>query len=627
MDSFFVKALGLELKSKIVGARVGRPWLEEPFQIILPLTLSPSEGRADRHTRAPGDRPLPSPSGGRVYLYCSCNPAFPILYLTSKRPGASSKEEKRLELPGRKHHDQTGALFPKYLTGALIAEIRVVDMERILIFRLQGGSLRQQDFAEDDYSCLDLVFELMGRNANVILTTDQGKILAALRSVPAHKNRYRQILPGHIYCFPPKPAKEDPLSLTEESFLRLLETYDGAIPWPNFLHQKIAGLDLLLAGEIVARAESKATTGLSLEKAFWIAFLEIMDIYRQGSFSPAILYPEDGTGRLISFPLRQQIKRRLPDQVFSTASEAARQLEKIWHQMSAVQTLRSYLEQKVHLALDKARARHLALEDDLCRAEQAEQYRKQADLIMAYAHQLRKGMDQLNARDLFDPQSEAFITIPLDPRLTPIQNAQSYYKKYTKAKRSKDIVRQRLEEAQRELTSLSLWLSRLEAEESLGALLEYADTLREEGIIQPDELTPQADCGPRASSARLPFKDIRRYVSVDGLEILVGKNDRGNDTLINKIARKDDLWLHAQDAAGSHVLVRNPQRLSQIPYSTILQAASLAAYFSKARNDTKVAVAYAFKKYVTKPKGAKPGLVVMSQKTTILVSPEIKNFP
>jgi len=119
---------------------------------------------------------------------------------------------------------------------------------------------------------------------------------------------------------------------------------------------------------------------------------------------------------------------------------------------------------------------------------------------------------------------------------------------------------------------------------------------------------------------------MRKYISVDGFEILVGKNDRGNDALTSKIARKHDLWFHAQDMPGSHVLIRNPQRLEQIPFPTIRQAASLAAYFSKARKDTKIMVDYTFAKYVTKPKGFKPGLVLVNQKKSILVSSQLKEF-
>jgi predicted ribosome quality control (RQC) complex YloA/Tae2 family protein len=245
-------------------------------------------------------------------------------------------------------------------------------------------------------------------------------------------------------------------------------------------------------------------------------------------------------------------------------------------------------------------------------------------------------MDRLEAENFFDPRQSACITIPLDPLLTPAQNAQAYYKKYTKAKKSLDIVLQRLEAAQEEIDFLLSLHAGIEAESSLPLLHEHAELLKEKGFLSLDEgrkfpasqragerqtAEKQAAAGKQISG-RVSLKDIRRYMSVDGLEILVGKNDRGNDALTCRIAQKDDLWFHTQDVPGSHVLVRNPQRLSRIPFSTVLQAASLAAYYSKARKDTKVAVDYAFKKYITKPKGARPGLVLMTQKSTVLVPPQ-----
>jgi predicted ribosome quality control (RQC) complex YloA/Tae2 family protein len=146
----------------------------------------------------------------------------------------------------------------------------------------------------------------------------------------------------------------------------------------------------------------------------------------------------------------------------------------------------------------------------------------------------------------------------------------------------------------------------------------------EKGVIRG--ASKKGSSSQQRPGERSVFKDVRRYLSVDGLEILVGKTDRGNDTLTGKIAQKNDLWFHTQDVPGSHVLVRNPERLPQLPFPTIRQAASLAAYFSKARKDTKVAVDYTFRKYITKPKGAKPGLVLVMQKHSILVAPGVEGL-
>lgn len=620
MDSFFLKAIGLELQSAITGARIGRPWLEDPFRIIFPLTVC----------------------GKRMYLYSSCHPSLPVLYLTQEAPSCEEKG-----------HDQTELLIRKYVTGADITEINIPDMERMIIFRLQVDS-RHRDFSPE-YPKMNLIFEIMGRYANVILTADQSpppaidpssvikpavikpseavepsatneKILVALRYVPAYKNRYRQILLGHTYRLPPPPkGKMDPQSLTEETFSHLQEAYDGTRPWADFLHQKIAGLDLLVAREICQRARSRSEIQGEKE-ALWEAFREILDLYRQGTFSPRILHFADGRVRLFSFPLEQRPDQMsCTDQVFQSAGEAARYFERIEQKHGAAKSLQEVLGQKVRAFLERAKARQSALEEDFQRADRAEEQRQKGDIITAHLHQLKKGMDHLEAENFFDSRQSTSITIPLDPLLTPVQNAQAYYKKYAKARKSLDIVLHRLESAQEEVTFLLSMHDKIGAESSLPMLHEYADLLKEKGILQPEggkfPSSPKR-AAERQTAGRAALKDIRRYMSVDGLEILVGKNDRGNDALTCRVAQKDDLWFHTQDVAGSHVLVRNPQRLSQIPFSTILQAASLAAYYSQARKDTKVAVDYAFRKYISKPKGARPGLVLVTQKSSVLVPPQ-----
>lgn len=343
---------------------------------------------------------------------------------------------------------------------------------------------------------------------------------------------------------------------------------------------------------------------------------------------------------------KKQETKKHTDQVFKSASEAAGYFERIEQKYGAAQALRDLLGQKVRLALERAKVRQSALENDFQKADQAQEYRQKGDIITAHLHRLKKGMDQLEAENFFDLRQLTSITIPLDPLLTPVQNAQAYYKKYAKAKKSLDIVMQRLEAVQEEIDFLLSLQGKIEAEGTLSLLHEYADLLKEKGIFQPEgrnfpasqrtgtaekqnagrQNTSRLNAGGQhargQNGGRTALKDIRRYMSVDGLEILVGKNDRGNDALTCRVAQKDDLWFHTQDVPGSHVLVRNPERLSQIPFSTVLQAASLAAYYSKARNDTKVAVDYTFRKYITKPKGARPGLVLMTRKSTVLVPPQ-----
>jgi len=587
MDSFFVKAIGMELQTKIIGAKIGKLWLDGPFRLIIPL-LNLEE---------------------KAYLYCSCLPSLPILYLTEKKI-----------LCKEKGPEQTELLLRKYLTGALITEVQLIDIERILLFHLQRDT-QGQGFPSE-HPKMRLIIEIMGRNGNIILTNDQDKILAALRYVPAYKSRYRHILLGDIYKFPPL-LKIAPHILDKSAFFELQKSFDGTISLEKFLQQKIAGLSPALAAEICCRAKNKKKVH-GEKNALWEAFSEIVHIYQQGLFSPRICYLKRDTARLCPFSFAHYAHSTIPDQIFTSAGKAAEHFENIQLQQNDFNSLQSLLLQKIRQSLTKAKSRQSALIKDNQKANSAEEYRQQADIIMANLSRIKKGQNHLEAENFYSSQEPApSISIPLDPLLTPTQNAQHYYKRYTKAKKSLDYIKPRLESTVQNITFLSSMQKKIDDENQLSGLEEYKNILRNKKIIHPEKGTSSDS---QTSAAKSLLKDIRQYVSVDGFEILVGKNDRGNDALTCKIARKHDLWFHAQDMPGSHVLIRNPARLEQIPFPTIKQAASLAAYFSKARKDTKIMVDYTFAKYVTKPKGFKPGLVLVKQKKSILVSSELKNY-
>jgi len=274
--------------------------------------------------------------------------------------------------------------------------------------------------------------------------------------------------------------------------------------------------------------------------------------------------------------------------------------------------------------MTKAKSRQSALIKDQQKADRAEEYRQKADIIMANLSRIKKGLNHLEAEDFYSPQQPAPpISIRLDPLLPPTQNAQHYYKKYTKAKKSLAYIKPRMESTAQNIIFLSSLQKKIADEKQLSGLEKFKNLLKDKKIIHPEKGLRSPS---QTSAAKSLLKDIRQYDSVNGFKILVGKNDRGNDALTCKIARKHDLWFHAQDMPGSHVLIRNPTRLEQIPFPTIRQAACLAAYFSKARKETKTMVDYTFAKYVTKPKGFKPGLVLVNQKKSILVSSELKNY-
>jgi len=339
MDSFFVKAIGMELKAKITGAKIGKLWLEGPFRLTLPLLNLEK----------------------KAYLYCSCLPSLPILYLTEKKP-----------LCKEKGAEQTELLLRKYLTGALISEVQLIDMERILLFHLQRDT-QGQGFPSE-HPKMSLIIEIMGKYGNIILTNDQDKILAALRYVPAYKSRYRHILLGDIYKFPPL-LKIAPQTLDKTAFFELQKSFDGTISLEKFLQQKIAGLDPALAAEICCRAKNKKKMYGEID-GLWVAFSEILHIYQKKLFSPRISYPEKDTARLCPFAFEHYAHLTIPDQIFISAVTAAEHFENIQLQQNDLKLLQSLLLQKVRQSLTKAKSRQSALIKDQQKADRAEEYRQ-----------------------------------------------------------------------------------------------------------------------------------------------------------------------------------------------------------------------------------------------------------
>jgi len=253
------------------------------------------------------------------------------------------------------------------------------------------------------------------------------------------------------------------------------------------------------------------------------------------------------------------------------------------------------------------------LKEDKKSAQRYQEYKKIADLLMISKHKVKKGQKTLRVKDVFDPEEKG-LNIKLNPVLSALQNAKLYYKKYTKARDSLNIIRERIFEIELKLNMLQRISGDLQpggldadgARETLTALGLY----KKPGEIKKKE-RPKKKFSPR------------EFVTSDGWKILVGRNNKENDYLTFKIARPYDFWFHAQDVAGSHLVLRRENRDQQPPPQTMIQAAKTAAYFSQARSSKKVAVIYTLAKHVRKPKKAKPGLVTVNKERTMMVTPAL----
>jgi predicted ribosome quality control (RQC) complex YloA/Tae2 family protein len=289
---------------------------------------------------------------------------------------------------------------------------------------------------------------------------------------------------------------------------------------------------------------------------------------------------------------------------------AAERYYRILVEHQQYETLKTSLLRPLSGRLAKLQKKQEHLIAQKTQIEQAAAYKQKGELITANLYQLSKGMNTAEIVDYY--HENQMIEIPLDPKLTPSQNAQRYFKRYRKLKQGKDVTEQRLLKTDQEITYL----------EEVLFFIENADTLQElEALREEIPFKSREKAKQRPEQPRKPFL---RSVSSDGFEIYIGRNSRENDLLTQRTALPEDIWLHAHRAPGSHVLILNRQRNTSVPEQTLLEAASLAAYHSKLRRSGKVDVLYTPKKYVQKPKGSPPGLVRVSQFEILRVTPQAK---
>jgi predicted ribosome quality control (RQC) complex YloA/Tae2 family protein len=317
-----------------------------------------------------------------------------------------------------------------------------------------------------------------------------------------------------------------------------------------------------------------------------------------------------------------------PHTSFSTMSEASKELFfRLQEQNRFLASQRSMVAESQRVFRKKDRLLR-NLRADLARWHGYENYKKYSDLLYAQKERIPSGTGVLRTTDLFDP-NHSEIEVPLDPRLSLIQNANRYSALFQKANRTVPRVQKRIADLEVETGQLCDQLTNLATAwtgEQLEAAKNRAETTRPPGIEElqsPGTGRPEVPRTTDSQPASLQRRVARRFTSSEGLEILVGKSSRDNDTLTQRVASADDFWLHVAGYGGSHVVLRNPKKLDTPPRQSLLEAAQLAAYFSQARNAPKAEVHYTQKKFLSKPKGTKPGLVQLKKHKSLVVRPQL----
>jgi predicted ribosome quality control (RQC) complex YloA/Tae2 family protein len=503
-------------------------------------------------------------------------------------------------------------LLRKYLENGRIVAVKQQNLDRIVHLTIENWD------EEGGISSRTLICEIMGKHSNMILVNKDGLILDALHRIPGTINRYREILPGRRYIEPPGQEKSDPLQTDNDAFQHILLTANPQQKLSNILVQSFMGMGPGTAREIMIRAgiNAGALAGSITDEtqlALAYHFMEIMQDISHHRYQPTIVTPLNEAG-VIDFACYNILQYPDTNRIhFATMSEAM----DIFYKSERIKSAPGKDELIKHIRTEKNRAeRKLQIQtEELAQAHRSDMLKMMGDLLTANLGLLQKGQKEISVLNYYDPDLQN-ITIPLEPKLKPVENAQHYYHRYAKAKRSVDILERQITETTMEITYLDGILVQLDDAATKADMNEIRTELSEQGYLPPIAPSTKKYKGKPPVPTYKPL----RFISPDGWDIYVGKNNKQNDYVTFKLARSSDLWLHTKDIPGSHVIVRMQE--PDIPPATLQTAAHLATYFSKSRASSNVPVDYTLRKSVRKPSGAKPGFVIYEQQRTLYVTPD-----
>ena len=515
----------------------------------------------------------------------------------------------------RKKSPETAPLFcmllRKHLSGARFKEAVQPDFERVIKLVFDGTD----EFGDvcEKY----LIAELMGRHSNVILVDETNKIVDSIKRIDFSVSSVRQVLPGLLYENPPSQDKANILTVSLNEIVEKLKQQDKGLKADRAVLGAFLGISPLISREIVYNAFG--TTEIYMEQLDYSRLLDLaaccFEIFKKVSnkeFYPCYLIRND-TGKPFEFSAIKIKQYETAAEVVAqtSMSEAAENFYREKDKCERLARKSARLVKLVSNNLERCAKKLVTQNSELKDAQNMEKYKRYAELITANLYALKEGEKQAVVVDYYDPEMKE-ITITLDERLSPANNAQKYFKKYNKAKVAADELTKQIKKTYAELDYLESVEEELIKAETEEDLLEIADELFEQGYLK------------RPKEQRKKKKEAIRpqeFITDDGFVILVGKNNKQNDLLTLKLAKNSDLWFHTKDIHGSHVILRYEYG-REFTDSAIVCAAKYAARFSKASASSNVPVDYTYVKYVKKPSGAAPGKVIYTNQKTINVKPE-----
>lgn len=558
LDAIVLRGLKKELEARLIGARIDKVQQPERESVILSVR---SQGENLRLLINVGA------GSGRINLTNESfeNPAEPPMFCM---------------------------LLRKRLTGARIESLTQPEHERMLIMTLSARSEMGDELE------LKLIVELMGRSSNLVLVGADGRIIDCLRRMDYGGDAQRRMLPGMIYRLPPEQKKPNIFRLTQGERLDIMRTQDKNKPADKLLMDSFSGLSPLICRELACRADGKRE--LMENKV-----CELIESVENERFTPTLIML-DGKVQDYSFMPLTQYGSLAQIKSFDSFSEL---LDAFYSKRERLERRRKRareLSHSVKSARDRTTRKLISRKEELERTNEREMIRKCAELLTANMYRVKKGDRLLSAEDYYS-EGCPLVEIALDPLKTPQQNAAAMFKEYNKLKTAREHLTVFIAEDERRLEYLDSVLDEIERAETEADLADIRRELIETGYIKKQRT---------GKPEKLKNRGYMSFMSDDEFEILVGRNNRQNDELTTKQARRTDIWLHTKSVHGSHVII-SCDGLTP-PQRTIEQAASLAVYYSQAREGGKTAVDYTMVRFVKKPSGAMPGKVIYTDYNTLM---------
>ncbi len=580
MDTFVLQAISAELSENLLGARLERVSQTDAHTIVLFFSGARREKRA---------------------LLMSADPAHPRVHMCEDPP------------PSLPEAPTFCRALRKRLSGLRLTRAAAGEWERVLQFSFErgGGSGRGDSFA--------LMAEVMGRWSNLVLLGGAtGEILEAKRFVPPGPHTPRPLERGGSYRLPPEQKKANPGGLTREALREMIREADiGSADQEEFarwLVRSVAGVSPALARELAgASCADEGWTGAA------DALMGAVESYRRREFAPAWLLGADGEPHALNAARIAGVDVA-SYRAFDSMNEAADAFYgRIVHD-TRLDERKKGVSKMLRRAGERVRSSIEAVRRDLASAGEAEDVMRKGELLLAHLGEVEEKASAVS----FSAEEEQ-IDIALDPRLTPSENAQKYFRRYKKLKRRASTGLARLQEMAEEERFIGALAFDLETAEEVEDVAGVEEALARVGYAgRGRERKSERDARPKGRQAAR-VRPYRRFVSPAGWEVVVGKNAMGNDEMLKSVGRASDTWLHARGVPGSHVLLRRggdgppaePDR------ETLAQAAAFAAYFSRGRTDSRLTVAYLPFSRLRKPRGRRPGQVLLGAHETILVDPDM----